>query len=127
MCDWSSDVCSSDLPLRRNYDKSTGMIIYNTTYHVHNSVDAQFREFIKTGFVPRAIESGVLSSPRLALIMARQEGDEGLSYSLQFNAATLDELQEWYHTTGTELLDEITRRFNTSVMGFSTLMSDIEI
>ena len=102
------------------------MVIYNTTYHVADSREREFVEWIRASYIPRAVECGTLSKPQLALVMGREEGSDGNSYSLQFHAEGVDALEAWYRRTGAALVEEIERRFGTHVLGFSTLMTVIE-
>lgn len=104
------------------------MIIYNTTYHVANTREQEFVEWIRSEYIPRAIESGELSLPQLTLVMsAEAEQNGGNSYSLQFHAASVEMLEIWYRKTGLSLVKEIESRFSQEVAGFSTLMQKIEL
>lgn len=102
------------------------MIIYNTTYHIHSQSDTEFIDWIKSRYIPIAIESGLLASPQLALIMSDKK-DEGLSYSLQFKVESMDILEKWYKETGLGLVKELETKFSNHIAGFSTLMSLIDI
>lgn len=98
------------------------MIIYNTTYHIADSHECEFVEWIKSRYIPRAVECGTLTQPQLALVMGREEGSDGNSYSLQFHVQGVDALESWYRRTGAVLVSELERQFGTHVAGFSTLM-----
>lgn len=103
------------------------MIIFNTTYHAHNDSIEQFLKWIKEEYIPTAIECGTLSNPQLALIMAQENNSEGRSYSLQFQVASIDELEKWYSHVGERLLQVMHTRFGSNVAGFSTIMSVIDL
>lgn len=101
------------------------MIIYNTTFHVATDVKEQFLEWIKQHYIPAATSSGHLKKPQLALIMARNEGDDGDNYSMQFQVESVDALEQWYKTSGAMLLSPLGTMFGQKVAGFSTIMSVI--
>ena len=103
------------------------MIIFNTTYHVSDSREREFIEWVKSSYIPKAVQCGTLTQPQFTLIMGREEGGDGNSYSLQFHAPSVDALEVWYRRTGAALVAEIERQFGTHVAGFSTLMQKIEI
>lgn len=103
------------------------MIIYNTTYHVADSKEREFIEWLRSVYIPRAIESGELTLPQLTLVMSGETGNGGNSYSLQFHATSVETLEIWYHKTGINLVQEIERIFSQNVVGFSTLMQKIEL
>ncbi len=102
------------------------MVVFNTTYHVADSHEREFIEWIRSSYIPRAVECGTLSRPQLALVMGREEGSDGNSYSLQFHAEGVDALEAWYRRTGAGLVAEIESRFGSHVVGFSTLLTVIE-
>lgn len=103
------------------------MIIYNTTYHVELSVVDGFIDWIKEYYTPVAIKSGVLSAPRLSLIMVSEEGDTHKSYSLQFECDSVDHLQAWYGSDGAALVAALEAKFAQKVVGFSTIMNVIDL
>ena len=103
------------------------MIIYNTTFHVAKGHDEDFLNFARTIFIPQAVADGTLSNPRLALVLARAEGDDGTSYSVQFDAPDVDALQEWYRTVGKAIFSDNTHLFGQHTAGFSTLMQVLPI
>lgn len=102
------------------------MVVYNTTYHVADSHEREFIEWIRSCFIPRAVECGTLVRPQLALVMGREEGSDGNSYSLQFHVQSVDALEVWYRRTGAALVSELERQFGSHVAGFSTLMTVID-
>ena len=103
------------------------MIIFNTTYHVADAREKECIEWVKSAYIPRALESGALSCPQLSLVMGREPGSDGNSYSLQFQVPSVDALEVWYRRTGSALVAEIERQFAGHVAGFSTLMQKMDI
>lgn len=103
------------------------MIIYNTTFHVEKGHDNRFLHFVRSDFIPKATASGVLTDPRIALILAHQESDEGTSYSVQFSAPDIDSLRSWYDSVGAQLIEHISTTFSQHVVGFSTLLQALPL
>ena len=103
------------------------MIIYNTTFHAATSVEKEFLAWMKGFYIPEALKGDTLKDPQFSLIMARQEGDDGSSYSLQFKAYSVNELERWYGATGAELVKAMGKKFGHGVAGFSTIMSVIDL
>ena len=102
------------------------MIIYNTTFHAEDDAAARFIDWLRSEYIPAAVASGHLSSPRLTRILAN-DGNPGKSYSLQFSADSMEALQDWYSTTGNNLVDALEKEFGQLVAGFSTLMEEVEL
>lgn len=102
------------------------MIVYNTTFHADRSVEKDFLDWLKREFVPRAVECGRLSEPRLMLVMNAAESD-GTNYSLQFRVADMETLEAWYGDTGCDLVELLSRTFGDRVAGFSTLLEEMDL
>lgn len=102
------------------------MLIFNTTFHVDEESIDDFFTFIKNVYIPRSCESGVLDRPRFAVIRS-QHAEKGSNYSLQFHVENLEKLNQWLVKDGEILQQEIVDRFGQTVMGFVTLLEEIEI
>lgn len=103
------------------------MIIYNTTFHAAADVEKEFLEWMKGFYIREALKGDILKDPQFSLIMARQEGDNGNSYSLQFKAESVSHLERWYSAAGAELVEAMSKKFGHTVAGFSTIMSVIDL
>lgn len=101
------------------------MLIFNTTFHVDNSVFDKYLTFIKETYIPQAIKSGALQAPTLSRIHA-SHGETGVSLALQFKAESIEVLNEWAEQTGDNLQREIVKQFGDKVAGFATLLEEIE-
>lgn len=102
------------------------MIIFNTTFHADDDVNTTFLHFIKESYISTAASSGFLFNPRLSLIH-RQHEEGGVSYSLQFCVKNIDTLNHWLSSEGKDLQQQLTKRFGNKVMGFVTLLEEIEL
>lgn len=99
------------------------MIVYNTTYHVDCDISGDFIDWMRHHYVPQAIASGLVESPRLLRLMGHKEG--GACFALQLQASTLSQLQRWNQAVGKQLHQELTKRFGHKVAGFTTFMEDV--
>ncbi len=102
------------------------MIVFNTTYHADNARKKEFIEWLKAVYIPTVLEHGALQEPRLTRIFAEDESG-GTSLSLQFNAPDTDTLECWHRECGEALFDEMRKKFNDQVLGFSTLLEVIDL
>ncbi|MDR1883151.1 MAG: DUF4286 family protein [Prevotella sp.] len=102
------------------------MIIFNTTFHVEDSVCNDYINYMKDIYIPEAVVDGSLSKPRFARIQAQHE-ESGNSYSLQFQVENAGALDRWFKTQGPALQKEIAARFGNKVLGFVTLLEEIEL
>ncbi|MDR1089774.1 MAG: DUF4286 family protein [Prevotella sp.] len=102
------------------------MIIFNTTFHVENDVLNDYINFMKETYIVRAANSGFLHEPRFARIQAQHE-ESGSSYSLQFRVKNADTLNHWFSSEGEILQGELASLFGNKVLGFVTLLEEIEL
>ena len=102
------------------------MLIYNTTFHCEKSCYDEFVAWMRTEFIPQAMQHGGVSGARMARIMTQEE-NEGESISVQFCTASLDTLSAWYEACGAKLVKRLEEKFQQRVVGFSTIMQQIEL
>jgi hypothetical protein len=101
------------------------MIIYNTTFHIEESIQNDFVEYILQVLIPQATGTGLLVSPRFSRIYGEHE-DKGFSYALEFTTDTLDKLEQWNKTESTAVTTPLIEKFEEKIVGFSTVMQTID-
>lgn len=102
------------------------MIIYNTTFHIAFGILSDGIEFLKNEYIPSAIKDGTLFNPRLCKILF-SDAEEGESFSVQFHVKDIDTLNRWLEKDGKMLHHTLTIRFKNNLVGFSTLLEEIDI
>lgn len=102
------------------------MIIYNTTYHIEDDIHDDYIAFVKDELIPRALKSGHLSNPQLALVHSQHE-ESGVSYALQFRVEDLVKLEEWMLVYGQSIRADIAKRFGEKALGFMTLLEEVSL
>ena len=101
------------------------MIIFNTTYHVDDELEASFIAWLKENYIPMALRREELSEPQLCRVMTTGEED-GSSLSLQVHVQDTEALSLWYKEMGVELTEALVSRFGDRVVGFNTLLEVID-
>lgn len=102
------------------------MIIFNTTFHIEDDVETACVNYLRNTYIIKAVNSGFLFEPRLALIHAQHE-ESGTSYSLQFKVKNIDTLDYWLSAEGKQLQQELVDKFGNRVVGFITLLEEIDL
>lgn len=102
------------------------MIILNTSFHVHVSLDSKFRDWVRTQYIKSALNSGLLKSPRFAAIMIEVQED-CMSYAVSFEAETIEKAVEWHDGAGATLRAELHQRFGEGVVFFTTYMEELPL
>lgn len=102
------------------------MIIYNTTFNIENDILDECLEYLKKNYIPRAVASGFLRTPYLRRIL-QDESEDASSYSVQFHVKNPETLEYWMESEGSTLQKELITRFGTKIVGFSTLLEEIDL
>jgi hypothetical protein len=95
------------------------MTIVNTTFHVDDDVRDDYLEYMKRFYIPEARETGAK-----VICFARidpQHETQGTSYSLQLK---LD--YECQRSRADGILHKLYDRFGNRVLGFQTLLEEID-
>ncbi len=111
--------------LRRNFNPKK-MIIYNTTFHIHQDILDECLAYLKSDYIPKAARSGILRTPRLRRVL-QSANEEGESYSVQFHADDIDSLNRWIREEGAALQQALINRYREKIVGFSTLLEEITL
>lgn len=102
------------------------MVTINTTFHVDEEIKRDFIDYMKNTYIAEALTDKKLTNARLCRIHA-QKVEGGISYSIQFTFNTLDDLDRWDKSRGLKLNEELIKKFQDKVAGFSTLLEEIEL
>lgn len=97
------------------------MILLNTTFHVHTSVNDLFIKWAQAIYIPKAMECGQFSNPLFTRIMM-QVDPEATSYAVQLQAISHAEAEAWHDSMGTQLKDALAREVGERVLHFTTYM-----
>lgn len=102
------------------------MLIFNTTFHLDNSVHEACLKFFKEEYIPKAISNGLLTLPSMARVHPQHE-ETGVTYAIQFKAHNMADLNLWAAEIGEDLTKELVRKFGDKVAGFPTLLDEITL
>ena len=101
------------------------MIVYNTTYTMPVNDARDFVIWVTQSMLPRVEENGLLHSPRLLRILSHHD-QETECMSLQLEVESTAVLHRWYTQQGAALHQELTKMFDERIVGFSTIMEEVE-
>ena len=101
------------------------MIIFNTTYTMPTSDARNFVIWVSQSMLPRVATDGRLVQPRLLRILSHHE-QESECFSLQFGTDSSATLHRWYTEQGAALQQELVKMFDERIVGFSTIMEEVE-
>ncbi len=102
------------------------MVTINTTFHIEDKIELDFIAYMKCTYIAEAMTDKLLTNARLCKIHS-QEIEGGQSFSVQFTFNNLDDLELWDKSKGKQLNEELVILFEDKIVGFSTLLEEIEL
>jgi len=102
------------------------MILYNTTFVLAPSTEIDFLSFMREVYIPALKADALVHTPRLHRITTQDKDANALSFALHFYAEGEPHLQDILSNTGLRLADLLVKRFGEQVLGFSTIMHEVE-
>ncbi len=103
------------------------MLVYNITFHIEEDILQECLEFLKKEYIPQATRSGFLHSPCMRRIFPYDEGEKTNSYAIQFHVKNIDTLNLWIENEGRGISQKLIDRFGRKVVGFTTLLEEIDL
>ena len=102
------------------------MLIVNTTYHVSETIEEEWKEWVCKEYVPLVIAPDILVRPRFhRLLVENEPGSQ--SYALQFEVKDLNTLESWFQNHAEKMKRTQSEKFQEKVLGFTTVMEVIDI
>jgi hypothetical protein len=102
------------------------MILYNITYSIDREADSEWIEWLKNVYLPRVSDTGCFNHHKVYRLLQVSE-DEGINYSVQFFADSLNQLDRFLQTHAPELTKDLQNRFRHRHAAFMTVLQDTEL
>jgi hypothetical protein len=101
------------------------MVVLNTTFHVHCTVQRAFVEWLRNEYQVAALATGYLTDPQLARVMGGDDPD-GISFAYQLKAPTLADAKRWHDGEAATLRLDMVSRWGQKALFFTTYLSLID-
>lgn len=95
------------------------MYIYNVTTNIDETVHDQWLTWMQEKHIPDMIATGKFLSAKMCKVLVKEEMG-GLTYSVQFTAASKEALQNYYIENAPALRQEAMKLFADKMMVFRT-------
>ncbi len=102
-------------------NESTKMILFNTTFHIHTSIDKDFTQWIRENYIPAAKSAGIFTDIEFVHILIPNDPD-AKSYAVQMKAPSKAEAEKWHDNDGSRLKSILTSRYGERFLFFTTYM-----
>ena len=98
-------------------------LLYNITMNVENNIEDQWLEWMKTEHLSRVMETGHFVDYKFFRIFSSEP--EGVSYSIQFFANTMKDVQLFEGTKAPSIDADLSAKFGSKVVFFKTLLEEV--
>ncbi len=98
---------------------SNQMIIYNITINIHESVHDEWMAWIKEFYIPGILNTKKFNKARMVKVLV-DEDMGGITYSIQFETASADLLQQYYNEEHDLFEIESRKKFGDMMLTFKT-------
>ena len=103
------------------------MIVYNVTTKIEREIAPAWGRWLREEHIPALMATGLFSGYRLMRILEEtEEGDDGLTYAVQYLCPSAAQFDEYLKTHATKLQRAARERFRNRTVTIRTLMQVIE-
>jgi hypothetical protein len=99
------------------------MLLYNITIGIDKDIESNWLEWIKTYYVPKAMESGAFLSHKLYNVLTHDD-ESSVSYSLQYFSDDIQKIVSYLNAEGKSLNEEHRTKFKDRHVVFNTLLEE---
>ena len=99
------------------------MIIYNVTVNIDSSVHDEWLDWMKNTHIPDVVATGCFSAGNIFRIMVDEQS--GVSYSIQYSAACIEDIQRYMKDFAPALQKEHTEKYADKFTAFRTLLEKV--
>ena len=100
------------------------MLLYNVTIGIDPQAEKEWLTYMKEKHIPSVMDTGMFVSSKMYRVL--HDSDDGtISYSIQYFAANLDNVQQYLEKFAPRLVEEHRLKFHNRHVAFRTLLQEI--
>ncbi|MEQ9374096.1 MAG: DUF4286 family protein [Imperialibacter sp.] len=100
------------------------MVLYNVTVNIESVVEDEWLHWIKSNHIPKVMATGKFVESKIFKLL-HDEGDGSATYSVQFFAASVKQVNEYLETYAPALVQAHMERYKNKHVAFRTLMEEV--
>lgn len=100
------------------------MILYNVTINIDTQVEAEWLQWMKETHIPNVLDTGLFTGHKIYRILA--EEPQGRSYSIQYFAKTMEDLNQYQEKYAPELRAEVMEKYGKHLVAFRTMLESVD-
>jgi hypothetical protein len=100
------------------------MLLYNVTVGIDKDSEEEWLQYMKEKHIQAVLNTGLFVSHKMYKVLHDQD-DNTISYSIQYFARTIEDVQQYLETFAPALIEEHRKRFHNRHVAFRTLLEEI--
>lgn len=100
------------------------MLLYNITIGIDRDVEMEWLRWMKTEHIPEVMSTNLFYDYKIYKVL-HDEDDGDISYSVQYLAQTLDQVNLYFEKFAPALLEKLRLRFKDKHVAFMTLLEEV--
>jgi hypothetical protein len=102
------------------------MLLYNVTIGVDPDIEQEWLRWMREKHIPQVLRTGMFVESKMYKVL--HDTDDGtISYSVQYFARSIDEVQQYLEIFAPKLIEEHRVRFLNKHVAFQTLLDEIKL
>jgi len=101
------------------------MIVYSVTVNVDESIHEDWLAWMVNKHIPDVMATGIFTEHRMLKVITRNEGEEGISYNIQYTCPSMADLHSYQVKHAPALQKEHTERYQDKFIAFRTLLETV--
>lgn len=103
------------------------MILYNITVNVNPEIESEWLNWMIKEHIPKVMKTGFFQESKFFRLLNELPEAEGSTYSIQYFAENIDDLNEYQAKYSTELQQEHLQKFKDQFVAFRTYLESVEL
>lgn len=100
------------------------MVLYNVTVGVDKDAEEEWLQYMREKHIKDVMHTGLFVESKMYRVLHDQE-DGTISYSIQYFARTIEDVQQYLETFAPALIEEHRKRFHNRHVAFRTLLEEV--
>ncbi|MBL4708853.1 MAG: DUF4286 family protein [Flavobacteriales bacterium] len=98
------------------------MIVYSVTVNIDDSSHTDWLAWMKNKHIPDVMATGFFTEYRMLKVISRNEGEEGMSYNIQYTCPNMADLHQYQIKHAPALQKEHSDRYDGKFAAFRTIL-----
>lgn len=100
------------------------MVLYNVTVGIDLDAEKEWLSWMKQKHIPDVMDTGMFIEYKIFKVLG-QEGEESVSYSIQYFAESIDKVVEYLDNHAQALVKEHHQKYKDKHVAFRTLLEEV--